>query len=94
MKWKELGYDECHWESVSDISSFQPEIERFHKFSSRSNNSLANKQKDSNLEAVEPNKRQKEFQPYEHSPEFIHGGNNKYQWQRFNFFNVLLIYII
>ncbi|CAM8893801.1 unnamed protein product [Rhodiola kirilowii] len=86
VKWKELGYDECHWEPESDLSSFQPEMERFHKFNSRSHNSSASKQKSSNLEAVEPNKKLKEFQPYEHSPEFIHGGSlHPYQLEGLNF---------
>ena len=35
MKWKELTYDECTWENESDISAFQPQIERFNDIQSR-----------------------------------------------------------
>lgn len=67
MKYKELSYDECYWESESDISAFQPEIERFNKIQSRSQNLSASKQ-------VELKKKAREFQQYEHSPNFLSGG--------------------
>ncbi|KAL6861920.1 hypothetical protein ACP4OV_017620 [Aristida adscensionis] len=35
VKWKELSYDECTWENESDISAFQPQIERFNEIQSR-----------------------------------------------------------
>jgi chromodomain-helicase-DNA-binding protein 4 len=35
VKWKELTYEECTWESESDISAFQPQIERFNEIQSR-----------------------------------------------------------
>ncbi|CAM8889747.1 unnamed protein product [Rhodiola kirilowii] len=86
VKWKELGYDECHWESESDLSGFKSEIERFHRFNSKSRKSLASKQKGSDPETGEPNKKQKEFQQYEHSPDFIHGGSlHPYQLEGLNF---------
>lgn len=74
VKWKELSYDECYWESESDISSFQHEIERFRRIQSRHKGSSA-KQKASLDEATEGKKRQKEFQHYE-STEFLSGGKN------------------
>ncbi|KAK8520286.1 hypothetical protein V6N13_031255 [Hibiscus sabdariffa] len=73
VKYKELSYDECYWEFESDISAFQPEIERFNKIQSRSRNSSGSKQKSSLQDAVESKKKSKEFQQYEHSPEFLSG---------------------
>ena len=35
MKWKELTYEECTWEHESDISVFQPQIERYNEILSR-----------------------------------------------------------
>lgn len=29
VKWKELGYDECTWESEADLKGFEEEVERF-----------------------------------------------------------------
>ena len=74
MKWKELGYDECYWEFESDISAFQPEIERFNKIQSRRSKKTFNKNKTSTKDAVELTKKQKEFQQYEQSPAFLSGG--------------------
>ncbi|KAF7830339.1 CHD3-type chromatin-remodeling factor PICKLE isoform X1 [Senna tora] len=83
VKWKELSYDECYWESESDISAFQPEIERFTKFQSRSRRK---KQKSSVKDGDEPKKHQKEFQQYEHSPGFLTGGTlHPYQLEGLNF---------
>ncbi|KAK4277229.1 hypothetical protein QN277_015253 [Acacia crassicarpa] len=99
VKWKELLYDECYWESESDISAFQPEIERFTKFQSRSRRSASSKQKSSGKDAAEEKKQkssgkdgaeekkqQKEFQHYEHSPSFLSGGTlHPYQLEGLNF---------
>lgn len=74
VKWKELSYDECCWEFESDISAFQPEIERFNRFQSRSRRLNYIKQKSSVNDGAELKKHQKEFQQYEHSPEFLSGG--------------------
>jgi hypothetical protein len=35
VKWKELTYEECTWENESDISAFQPQIQRFNEIRSR-----------------------------------------------------------
>ena len=72
VKWKELQYDECSWESESDISAFQPEIERFRKIQSRRRRH-SNKLKNI-CDSTESHKKQKEFQQYEQSPEFLSGG--------------------
>jgi len=74
VKWKELPYDECYWEFESDISAFQPEIERFNRFRSRSSKFSSSKHKQSVKDDTELKKQQKEFQHYEHSPEFLSGG--------------------
>lgn len=85
VKWKELQYDECSWESESDISAFQTEIDRFNKIQSRRRrhySKLKNIQRDS----AEANKKQKEFQQYEQSPEFLSGGSlHPYQLEGLNF---------
>ncbi|OMO90720.1 SNF2-related protein [Corchorus olitorius] len=86
VKYKELNYDECYWEFESDISAFQPEIERFNKIKSRSRKSSAAKQKSSLRDDVESKKKSKEFQQYEHSPEFLSGGSlHPYQLEGLNF---------
>jgi len=74
VKWKELPYDECHWELESDISLFQAEIERFNIFRSRSRKISYSKQNSSVSDDAELIKQQNEFQQYEHSPEFLSGG--------------------
>lgn len=74
MKWKELPYDDCYWEFESDISAFQPEIERFNKIQSRSRKRSSSKQKSSIKDAAESRNQQKEFQQYDQSPEFPSGG--------------------
>ncbi|PPR87985.1 hypothetical protein GOBAR_AA32704 [Gossypium barbadense] len=85
VKYKELPYDECYWEFESDISAFEPEIERFNKIQSRSRKSSASRQKSSLQNAVQF-KKSKEFQPYEHSPEFLSGGSlHPYQLEGLNF---------
>ncbi|XP_057522880.1 CHD3-type chromatin-remodeling factor PICKLE-like isoform X2 [Amaranthus tricolor] len=84
VKWKELQYDECSWESESDISAFQPEIERFQNIQSRRRRH-SNKLK-CNFDSTESHKKQKEFQQYEQSPEFLSGGSlHPYQLEGLNF---------
>lgn len=86
VKYKELSYDECYWEYESDISAFQPEIERFIKIQSRSHRLSCNKQKSSPQDVTESTKKPKEFQQYEHSPEFLSGGSlHPYQLEGLNF---------
>ncbi|KAL5785967.1 hypothetical protein ACOSQ2_008359 [Xanthoceras sorbifolium] len=86
VKYKELSYDECYWEFESDISAFQPEIERFHKIQSKSHKLSSNKQKSSHQDATETTKKPREFQQYEHSPEFLSGGSlHPYQLEGLNF---------
>ena len=74
VKWKELAYDECYWEFESDISAFQPEIERFNKIQSRSRKLSSSKQKVTLRDISDSKKKQREFQQFEHSPEFLSGG--------------------
>ncbi|XP_043696234.1 CHD3-type chromatin-remodeling factor PICKLE [Telopea speciosissima] len=86
VKWKELSYDECYWELESDISAFKPEIERFNRIQSRRLRSYSNKQKNSIRDMKDYKKKQKEFQHYEHSPEFLSGGSlHPYQLEGLNF---------
>ncbi|KAK9280656.1 hypothetical protein L1049_014353 [Liquidambar formosana] len=86
VKWKELPYDECYWEFESDISAFQPEIEKFNRIQSRSRKHSSSKQKSTLRDAIESKKKQKEFQQYEHSPEFLPGGSlHPYQLEGLNF---------
>lgn len=63
MKYKELSYDECHWESESDISIFQSEIQRFKDINSGSRRD----------KYVGNERNQKEFKPFDHTPEFLTG---------------------
>lgn len=74
VKWKELSYDDCYWEFESDISAFQPEIDRFNRIQSRSRKLHSSKQKTSIKDAAESKNKQKEFQQYERSPQFLSGG--------------------
>ncbi|XP_037493511.1 CHD3-type chromatin-remodeling factor PICKLE [Jatropha curcas] len=84
VKYKELPYDECYWEFESDISAFQPEIERFNRIQSRSRK--LGKQKNNLRDATDSKKKAKEFQQYEHSPEFLTGGSlHPYQLEGLNF---------
>ncbi|GAB2275370.1 hypothetical protein Dimus_010129 [Dionaea muscipula] len=83
VKWKELNYDECYWELESDISAFQPEIERFNRLQSR-RRKKSNKQKSTDTNELQ--KKHKEFQQYESSPEFLSGGSlHPYQLEGLNF---------
>lgn len=72
VKWKELPYDECSWEFQSDISSFQSEIDKFNRIRSRYGKETLKKPKSSRDAALRA--KQKEFQQYEKSPEFLTGG--------------------
>ncbi|WCJ30367.1 Chromodomain-helicase-DNA-binding protein 5 [Euphorbia peplus] len=83
VKYKELPYDECYWEFESDISAFQPEIEKFHRIQRRRKRS---KQKSNPDDIVDSKKSSKEFQQYEQSPEFLTGGSlHPYQLEGLNF---------
>ena len=62
MKWKELSYEECTWENESDISVFQPQIERYHEIISRRKKS--DKSKSAN----------REMRHVDRTPEFLSGG--------------------
>ncbi|CAN1325301.1 CHD3-type chromatin-remodeling factor PICKLE [Linum perenne] len=83
VKYKELPYDECYWEFETDISAFQPEIEKFNIIHLKSHR--LNKQK-SFRDALDSKKKLKEFQQIEQSPEFISGGSlHPYQLEGLNF---------
>ncbi|KAI3737951.1 hypothetical protein L2E82_27969 [Cichorium intybus] len=84
VKWVGLNYDECYWESESDISSFQQQIENFNRLQSRYRK--LRKQKSNNLDATDLRKKAKEFQQFEKSPEFLPGGElHPYQLEGLNF---------
>ncbi|OIT02582.1 chd3-type chromatin-remodeling factor pickle, partial [Nicotiana attenuata] len=86
VKWKELPYDECYWEFESDISSFQLEIERYHRVQSRYDKVSSSKQKSGPTESTESKPKPREFQQYESSPEFLSGGSlHPYQLEGLNF---------
>ncbi|KAL8539594.1 hypothetical protein ACS0TY_001269 [Phlomoides rotata] len=86
VKWKELPYDECSWELESDIASFHQEIEKFDRIQSRHGKVSAAKQKSSLRDAMELKNRQKDFQHYESSPDFLCGGSlHPYQLEGLNF---------
>ncbi|XP_019437785.1 PREDICTED: CHD3-type chromatin-remodeling factor PICKLE-like isoform X2 [Lupinus angustifolius] len=86
VKWKELPYDECCWEYESDISAFQPEIERFNSLRSKSSKLSSHKLKSSDRDDAELKKQQKEFQHYEDNPDFLSGGTlHPYQLEGLNF---------
>lgn len=72
VKWKELSYEECSWEFQFDISSFQSEIDKFNKIRSRYGKETSKKPKSSRDAVLKA--KQKEFQQYEKSPEFLTGG--------------------
>lgn len=56
----------------SDIESYQSEIEKFERIQSRKGS--AGKQKSNLRDAMEVKNRQKDFQQYESSPDFLSGG--------------------
>lgn len=93
MKWKELGYEHCSWEVESDISAFQPQIEKFKVIQSRRRKRFLGKTKDlkhnsnrdskdsrhnSNRDSKDLKNKQKEFQPYDQTPEFLSGGMHSF----------------
>nr|GEV04428.1 CHD3-type chromatin-remodeling factor PICKLE-like [Tanacetum cinerariifolium] len=84
VKWVGLNYDECYWESESDISSFQQQIENFNRLQSRYRK--LRKQKSNMRDAADLKKKSKEFQQFEKSPEFLPGGElHPYQLEGLNF---------
>ncbi|CAA0841965.1 CHD3-type chromatin-remodeling factor PICKLE [Striga hermonthica] len=86
VKWNELPYDECSWELESSIASFHKEIEKFNKMQSKGDKVSAVKQKSNLRDSIDLKKKQKEFQQYEKSPEFLSGGSlHPYQLEGLNF---------
>ncbi|XP_074276619.1 CHD3-type chromatin-remodeling factor PICKLE-like isoform X1 [Silene latifolia] len=84
VKWKELPYDECYWEFEADISAFQPEIERFNWIQARHHR--PSKLKKVPHDAMDSQKKHKDFQQFEHSPNFLSGGSlHPYQLEGLNF---------
>ncbi|KAL8263425.1 hypothetical protein R6Q59_024774 [Mikania micrantha] len=84
VKWVGLSYDECYWESESDISSFQQQIENFNGLQSRYRK--LRKQKSNIRDAIDSKNKLKEFQQFEKSPEFLPGGElHPYQLEGLNF---------
>ncbi|KAD5802976.1 hypothetical protein E3N88_14336 [Mikania micrantha] len=89
-----LSYDECYWESESDIiiptdiSSFQQQIENFNRLQSRYRK--LRKQKSNIRDAIDSKNKLKEFQQFEKSPEFLPGGElHPYQLEGLNFLRFL-----
>ncbi|CAA7041549.1 unnamed protein product [Microthlaspi erraticum] len=75
VKYKELPYDECYWESESDISTFQNQIRRFKEI----NSGLRR-------EKYRRNERSREdFQYFAHDPGFLTGSLHPYQLEGLNF---------
>ncbi|ONK60438.1 uncharacterized protein A4U43_C08F18460 [Asparagus officinalis] len=97
VKWKELGYENCSWEVESDISAFQPQIEKFKVIQSRrrkrslgKTKNITQDAKDSKLNSSRESKdiknKQKEFRQYDQTPEFLSGGTlHPYQLEGLNF---------
>ncbi|WZY68412.1 hypothetical protein YC2023_000652 [Brassica napus] len=75
VKFKELSYDECYWESESDISTFQNEIQRFKDI-----NSGYRRDK-----YVGHERSHEDLKQFDHTPEFITGSLNPYQLSGLNF---------
>ncbi|CAN8326863.1 unnamed protein product [Cochlearia groenlandica] len=75
VKFKELSYDECCWESESDISTFQNEIQRFKDINSGSRRD----------KYVENEINRKEFKQLDHTPDFLKGSLHPYQLEGLNF---------
>ena len=63
MKFKELSYDECYWESESDISTFQNEIQRFKDINSGCRTD----------KYVGHERSHEDLKQFDHTPEFITG---------------------
>ncbi|XP_035832150.1 uncharacterized protein LOC110884355 isoform X3 [Helianthus annuus] len=84
VKWVGLNYDECYWESESDIASFQQQIENFNRLQSRYRK--LRKQKSNVRDGFDSKNKSKEFQQFEKSPEFLPGGElHPYQLEGLNF---------
>ncbi|KAF4352937.1 hypothetical protein G4B88_001370 [Cannabis sativa] len=85
IKWKELPYDECYWEFASDIPTFQREIERFNRIQFKYKHS-SNNYKNNVEGAAKLTKKQKVFQHFEHTPDFLSGGTlHPYQLEGLDF---------
>ncbi|XP_011622141.1 CHD3-type chromatin-remodeling factor PICKLE isoform X2 [Amborella trichopoda] len=84
VKWKELSYDECTWEVGSDISPFQSKIDRFYSLQSKADKK--SKSKNSNRGTKEAKRKQKDFQQFDKTPDFLSGGSlHPYQLEGLNF---------
>ncbi|KAL0687147.1 hypothetical protein Bca4012_086824 [Brassica carinata] len=75
VKFKELSYDECYWESESDISTFQNEIQRFKDINSGHRRD----------KYVDHERNYEDFKQFDHTPEFITGSLHPYQLEGLNF---------
>ncbi|XP_013591527.1 PREDICTED: CHD3-type chromatin-remodeling factor PICKLE [Brassica oleracea var. oleracea] len=75
VKFKELSYDECYWESESDISTFQNEIQRFKDINSGHRRD----------KYVDHERNHEDFKQFDHTPEFITGSLHPYQLEGINF---------
>ncbi|AQL01564.1 CHD3-type chromatin-remodeling factor PICKLE [Zea mays] len=74
VKWNELTYEECTWENESDITVFQPEIERFNEIQFRRKKS------------GDKGKATREPRQFKESPTFLSGGTlHPYQLEGLNF---------
>ncbi|KAK3131779.1 hypothetical protein QOZ80_6AG0511350 [Eleusine coracana subsp. coracana] len=74
VKWKELSYEECTWESESDILAFRTEIERFNEIQSRRKSS------------GDRGKNSRDGRKFKESPKFLSGGTlHPYQLEGLNF---------
>ncbi|KAK8923556.1 CHD3-type chromatin-remodeling factor PICKLE [Platanthera zijinensis] len=81
VKWKELPYDECSWEVKSDISIFQPQIERFNMIQSRGRKKLHAKNKTLNHDSKDPEHVKKELHQLDKNNEFEQLEIKKEFWQ-------------
>ncbi|KAH0901058.1 hypothetical protein HID58_040561 [Brassica napus] len=75
VKFKELSYDECYWESESDISTFLNEIQRFKDINSGCRTD----------KYVGHERSHEDLKQFDHTPEFITGSLNPYQLSGLNF---------
>ncbi|XP_020686638.1 CHD3-type chromatin-remodeling factor PICKLE isoform X2 [Dendrobium catenatum] len=82
VKWRELPYDECSWEVKSDISTFQPQIERFNMIQSRGSKKFRSKNKNLIRDSKDPKIKEKELQPFEEKKVFRHI-EKKIEFQQF-----------
>ncbi|KAL9819539.1 CHD3-type chromatin-remodeling factor CHR7 [Arabidopsis thaliana] len=75
VKYKELSYRNSYWESESDISDFQNEIQRFKDINSSSRRD----------KYVENERNREEFKQFDLTPEFLTGTLHTYQLEGLNF---------